>query len=132
MKTLFPIEIQQNSIQSLWVKRGKRTQIIYLVIILVVIAVFICLPFVYVDVSAQSRGSVKAINENNTIVSAVYAEVKAVNLYENKAVHKGDTLIWLNTDELDEQIARLDEQLALNASYVFTTLVVYWLTTVRR
>ena len=56
MEQLFPIEIQQSSIQSLWVKRGKRTQIIYLVIILVVIAVFVSLPFVYVDVSAQSHG----------------------------------------------------------------------------
>ncbi len=118
MKILFPAEIQQNSVQSLWVKRHTTTRIIYLVVSLVLVLVLASLPFLYVDMSAQSRGTVKAMNENNSIVSAIYAQVAATDLYENKAVQKGDTLIWLNTDELDEQIARLDERLALNTSYI--------------
>lgn len=118
MKQLFPAEIQQNSIQSLWVRRHTTTRIIYLVVSLALVFVLASLPFIYVDISAQSRGTVRAMNENNSIVSAVYAQVAATSLYENKTVHEGDTLIWLNTDELDEQIARLDERLALNTSYI--------------
>lgn len=118
MKILFPAEIQQNSMQSLWVRRYTTTRIIYLVVSLALVLVLASLPFIFVDMSAQSRGTVKAMNENNSIVSAIYAQVAATDLYENKTVRKGDTLIWLNTDELDEQIARLDERLALNTSYI--------------
>lgn len=78
----------------------------------------VSLPFVYVDVSMQSRGTVRSVNENNTIQSAIYAEIARIEMYENKKVGQGDTLIWLRTDELDEQINRLLEKQMENGLFI--------------
>lgn len=118
MKQIFPVEIQENSVHTLWVRRHTRTKIIYLVIILALIAILISLPFIYVDVSIQSRGTIRSVNENNAIQSAIYAEIEKIDVFENKPVAVGDTLVWLRTDELDEQIRRLEEKQDENRSFI--------------
>ena len=118
MKQLFPAGIQENSVQTLWVKRHTKTKIIYIIIILVLIVSLCILPFIYVEVSVQSRGIVRTVNEDNAIHSAIYAEIAQINMSENKLVSAGDTLIWLRTDELDEQIDRLEEKQVENAIFI--------------
>ncbi len=41
MKQIFPVEIPENSVHTLWVRRHTRTKVIYLVIILTLIAILI-------------------------------------------------------------------------------------------
>lgn len=118
MKNIFPIEVHENSIQNLWIRRYTKTKIIYLVIILSIIAVLASLPFIYVEVSIQSRGVIRSVNENNTIQSAVYAEIERIEVFENKFVNIGDTLIWLRTDEINEQINRLEEKRKENTLFI--------------
>jgi HlyD family secretion protein len=118
MKQLFPAEIQENSVQALWVRRYTRTKIIYMVIIIVLVVLLAGLPFIYTDVSVQSRGIVRSTNENNSIQSAIYAEISRIEMYENKPVNMGDTLIWLRTDELNEQIGRLEEKQNENILFI--------------
>lgn len=114
MKQLFPAGIQENSVQALWVKRHTKTKVIYIIILLALIISLCILPFICVEVSVQSRGTVRTLNEDNTIQSAVYGEIAQINIFENKLVNAGDTLIWLRTDELDEQIGRLEEKSTIN------------------
>jgi HlyD family secretion protein len=118
MKQLFPAGIMENTVQTHWTKRHSKSKIIYFIIIAGLVAVLVSLPFVYVDVSTQSRGTVRSVNENNTIQSAIYAEIARIEMYENRQVDKGDTLIWLRTDELDEQIYRLEEKQAENNLFI--------------
>ncbi len=118
MKQLFPAGIQENSVQALWVKRHTKTKIIYIIILFVLIASLSILPFIFVEVSVQSRGTVRTVNEDNVIHSAIYAEIAQINIFENKLVRAGDTLIWLRTDELDEQIGRLEEKQAENVIFI--------------
>jgi len=68
------------------------------------LVVFASLPLVYVDISSQSRGFIRTPNENTTIQSAVYGQVIANNMYENKSVLVGDTLLVLNADRFMEQV----------------------------
>ena len=118
MKQLFPIEIQQYTEQSHWVRRNTKSKVIYLIIILSLVTVFVCLPFIYIDISTQSRSIVRTPNENNILQSAVYGEIKEVNIYENKIVSVGDTLIGLKTDEIDELIARNEFRLIENREFI--------------
>lgn len=118
MKQLFPAGIMENTVQTHWTKRHSKSKIIYFIIIAGLVSVLVSLPFVYVDVSTQSRGTVRSVNENNSIQSAIYAEVIQTAIYENKQVGKGDTLIWLRTDELDEQIKRLLEKQIENGTFI--------------
>jgi HlyD family secretion protein len=118
MKQLFPAGIMENTVQTHWTKRHSKSKIIYLIIIIGLIATLLSLPFIYIDVSVQSKGTVRSVNENNSIQSVVYAEVAQIAIYENKMVEQGDTLIWLRTDELDEQINRLIEKQIENGLFI--------------
>lgn len=118
MKQLFPIEIQENTVQKHWVKRQTKSKVIYLIIIISLLAFCICLPFINIDVTSQSRGAIRTPNENNSLQSAIYAEVAEINLCENKLVNSGDTLIQLKTDEIDEQIYRLKQKQIENNQFI--------------
>lgn len=118
MKQLFPAGIIENTVQSHWTKRHSKSKVIYFIIIAGLTSVLASLSFIYVDVSTQSRGTVRSVNENNSIQSAIYGEVTRIELFENKSVHAGDTLIWLRTDELDEQINRLLEKQIENSTFI--------------
>ena len=63
MKPLFPIEIQQYTEQSHWVRRNTKSKVIYLIITLSLVTVFVCLPFIYIDISTQSRSIESFRNE---------------------------------------------------------------------
>ncbi|NDV68612.1 HlyD family secretion protein [Dysgonomonas sp. 25] len=118
MKQLFPVEIQHNTVQNLYVKRHSKSKIIYLVVIIVLLLVCISLPFIYVDISSQSRGIIRTPHENNTLQSAIYGEITSINIYENKPVSIGDTLICLRSDELEEQITRNRQKQIENNEFI--------------
>jgi HlyD family secretion protein len=118
MKQLFPIEIQEYTVQNFYKRRQVTSKIIYAIIIFLFAGIIISLPFIYVDVTTQSRGVVRSAGENNGIQSAIYAEIDKTVLFENKNVKKGDTLIWFKTEELDEQIKRLRGKQAENSMFI--------------
>ena len=118
MKQLFPIEIQKNTVQNHFVKRHTTSKTIYWIILFAIIIVCISLPFIIVDVTSQSRSTIRGLNENNTLQSALYAEVVKINIHENKLVNAGDTLVWLRTDELEEQLSRLHERIYENDEFM--------------
>lgn len=120
MKNFLPIDAHKDSVQSLCVKRRTKTRIIYLLTLFGIAICLLALPLVYVDVSIQSRGSVNSHKVNNTIQSAIYAKIEKINMHENAFVKENDTLIILNTDELDEQINRLNKRIDENSSFIQT------------
>lgn len=118
MKQIFPIEIVENTTHIHWFNRKTTLKSIYLVIIIVLIAIIVCLPFIYVDVSSQSRSTIRTPHENNSLQSSIYAQVVKSEMEENKFVQKGDTLLWLKSDELNEQILRLRQKQSENNLFI--------------
>ncbi len=104
---LFPIEISRNTYENNFTRRNITSRLIYTCIIAMLLCLIASMPFIKVKLSSQSRGIVRAIYDNNTVQSVVSAEIYKSNLNENLFVHKGDTLVWLRTDIIDEQINRL-------------------------
>ncbi|WP_282015528.1 hypothetical protein [Marinifilum flexuosum] len=57
------------------------------------------------------------MEENNNVVSAIYGQVAENRLHENLIVNKGDTLLILNVEKVDQDIATIKQRLELNLQY---------------
>jgi membrane fusion protein, peptide pheromone/bacteriocin exporter len=118
MQQLFPPEIIENTVESYHTQINTRSRAIYGIIVAVVILIIASLPFVYIDVTTPSRGVIRTPSENTTIQSAVYGQITMYNLYENKTVLMGDTLLLLNSENLTEQQTLIERKLTENRYFI--------------
>jgi HlyD family secretion protein len=115
---LFPPEIIHDTTEFLFVKRTVRSQAIYLVVVFAVVASIAALPFIYVQISTQARGILRSPNENNPLQMAVYGEITEIRMTENTEVKLGDTLLVLNTENIQVQIDRLEEKIEEDLAFI--------------
>ncbi len=118
MSQLFPPEIIENTVECYHARISTRSKAIYGLILVMILLVFVSLPLVQVDISSQSRGVIRSPYENTTIQSALYGEVISYRMLENKTVQKGDTLIILNSDKLNEQTALANRKVQENDLFI--------------
>ena len=104
---LFPPEIMERSYQKIYIKRYRRTHIIYLFVILTIISTAVTLPFLHVDVTSQSRGVLRSSVDPSTISSPRSGFLIYSNLYDGVQVFVGDTLFVLSAEKLIEQEKQL-------------------------
>lgn len=116
---LFPPEIINDTTESHFVSHSTKSRIIYLTVIIFIAAVIVSLPFISVEISTQARGIVRTPLENNQLQTVVYGEVVNVFIEENSEVKKGDTLIVLNSDNIQEQIRRKQDKILEDSSFIF-------------
>lgn len=110
-KQLFPSEIVEFSAESHFVENNKRFRLIYIGLVLAILLSIILLPLIKVTVSTQGRGVVRTSHENLSLQASIYGQVQYSNIQEGQFVKKGDTLLMLKTDRLDEQISLYQRQL---------------------
>jgi membrane fusion protein, peptide pheromone/bacteriocin exporter len=104
-----------NNLENLIAKNKTKSLSIYLVVVLCV-AVFLCLlPVIQLDISSQSRGMVRAKTDNVPVAVLVNGKVAFINLKNNTAVNKGDTLIKIAKDaiETDKRVQDTLQETAL-------------------
>ena len=118
MPQIFPPEIIENTVECYHARINTRSKAIYGLILVMILSVFVSLPLVQVDISSQSRGVIRSPYENTTIQSALYGEVTSYRMLENKMVQKGVTLIILNSDKLNEQIALANKKIQENDLFI--------------
>ncbi|HNZ85526.1 MAG TPA: efflux RND transporter periplasmic adaptor subunit [Paludibacteraceae bacterium] len=118
MQQLFPSEIIENTVESYHTQINTRSRAIYGIIVAIVLLIIASLPFVYIDVTTPSRGVIRTPSENTTIQSAVYGQITMYNLYENKTVLMGDTLLLLNSENLTEQQTLIESKLTENRNFI--------------
>ena len=87
----------RNTEENMRFKYGKKTYVIYCTIITAIILTFSSLPFIYVDVTSQSRGIIRAKEDNVSLATIVQGEVIYVNMANNQTVKKGDTLMIIDS-----------------------------------
>lgn len=117
MNTIFPEEIISQTSEGHFAKFNSKTKIVYLLILLLLVITGVVLPFVRVDITHQGRGIIRSIAENNTVSSAIYGEVIENSLQENVYVSKGDILLKLNSEKLDEELNSLLVRRSLICEY---------------
>jgi len=115
---IFPPEIINDTTESLFAKRTTGSKVIYLTVIIAVTVVFALLPFVYVEISTQARGIIRTPFENNQLQTVVYGEITKIFISENTEVKKGDTLLILNAELIQEQMNRKEEKIREDSSFI--------------
>ncbi|MEZ5037422.1 MAG: HlyD family efflux transporter periplasmic adaptor subunit [Chitinophagales bacterium] len=88
-----------------------RTNIIYNSILLFVLATFIAVFFIQIDVSIKSNGIIQANKNRVNILAPATGRVKTYNINENQAIKIGDTLIEIDAFLLNNQLQHLEKQL---------------------
>jgi len=114
---LIPVQTTQN-LSVFYLSKQKSGSVIYLLVMLVFTVGIAVLPFINIPITFQSRGQIRPITESNTIVSSFPARIKKVNITENQTVQKGETLLMLNTDKLEEQIQLNQTQLTEKKNFI--------------
>lgn len=108
---LLPNEWIENSIETYIYRHTTKSQIIYWVVLAVIAAFLVAMPFIYVDISVQGNGAIRPISEKTEIKSSVTEIVDSVFVREGEQVHKGDILLRLRTNNSDYKINYQNERL---------------------
>lgn len=103
-KQLYPKEIIDTTVEAYLPTVSVKSQLIYSTIILVLLATFAALPFVFIDVSIQANGIIRTIAEKTEIKSLVSGRINNVAVAENQVVRQGDVLFEIAADELDTKL----------------------------
>ena len=115
---LFPPEIAGQSVEGLFVERHSRSQVIYVMVIVMIIVGFAVLPFIRVDITTHSRGIIRTAQENNRLAPAYSGRIAWLNIQPNQPVAAGDTLLIMGTETIDEEIAWHIQQSERNEIYM--------------
>ena len=100
-----------NNLENLQAKNKTKSISIYFIVVLVLIGLVCALPYIYIDISSQSRGVVRALQDNVPITSGVNGKITFINALNNQNIKKGDTLYQVSKDNLEVQIANNDSLL---------------------
>lgn len=102
---LLPPEWLENSIESYTYQQTTHSQRIYWVVLVVVLAALISLPFIYVDISVQGSGVIRPVTEKTEIKAPITELVDSVYIREGATVSKGDIILTFRASNSDYKIA---------------------------
>ncbi|MBI9063807.1 MAG: HlyD family efflux transporter periplasmic adaptor subunit [Marinilabiliaceae bacterium] len=117
-KHLFPAEISEYTAESNFTSHNKSFRWIYVGLVVIIILFLVAIPLVSLDISTQSRGFIRTPQESTHIQSSIYGQVIQTHLREGMSVIKGDTLLQLRTDQLDEKIILKNKICADNVTFI--------------
>jgi HlyD family secretion protein len=109
-KNIFPDSVINQSYEQIIAEYGKRTKILYIVILFVIVAAFVSLFYIYIDVGVTATGMIKPRGERNIITAPISGKIKFINLAENMLVNQRDTLFIVVSDAITSQIPALNQR----------------------
>jgi multidrug resistance efflux pump len=111
---LIPFSISKFSLEAYLISITSRSRIIYWIIILMVLAAIIILPFIYVDVSVQARGYFQSDIEKQIVCTPFQGKIVYTSVQNGGSVKKGDTLLIIDTETIRAQHASLVQRINEN------------------
>ena len=94
---LFPADVLENSIEGYLPRVAVRSQWIYGITTFAILLTLFSLPFLYIDISVQSGGSLRTANEKTELRSLVNGVIQNVTVIENQTVRKGEMLYEISS-----------------------------------
>ena len=76
MKLMFPPEIIEASIESHFSRFSKKSNIIYLIVLLMICGIVVSMFFIHIEITVQSRGILRSSQEPVPIVSPVTVKIR--------------------------------------------------------
>ena len=104
MKTLFPKEIVENTIEVHRFKHTVKSRIIYSILLISIFCIAITLPYFSINIYSSAPGILKSEKERNPISSLYSGRVESIYIHENDYVQLGDTLLIINNTIGKEKI----------------------------
>ena len=102
---LLPAEVLDNTSESYLPQVAVKSQLIYTLILLALMATFIALPYIFVDVSVQSRGLIRTVSDKTELRAIVSGRIKNIKIAENQSINSNEALVQLGTEELDAKLS---------------------------
>jgi HlyD family secretion protein len=115
---LFPEEIIKNTTEHLHAKYSRKSNVIYITVLLLLVVAIGLTPFIKVNVTRQSRGVIRSEMESNTIQTVVGGKIIINNIHENKNVDIGDTLLVIESAHIEESIKNHIQRIELNQVFI--------------
>jgi len=115
---IFSYKMIEHNIEALYARHHTGSQILYLTVLISLIAAFIALPYIKVDITKQSRAIIRSQQDNNSVATAIYGQVTEVYIKENQKVAAGDLLVTLSTAKIEEQIQFKEEKILEQEGYI--------------
>ncbi|MEO1013101.1 MAG: HlyD family efflux transporter periplasmic adaptor subunit [Bacteroidota bacterium] len=103
MRQIFPQEIVEHTTNRFIPQNTVRGKIIYGTVLLACILGIGSLPFISVGIFSTAKGYIRPEKERVALTSVNSGEVFHSDIYNNKRVERGDTLLVLQNNSLDEQ-----------------------------
>lgn|SRR5690606_29481053 len=97
---LFPASIINNTVETYDSRITVRSNIVYLVLLGILMAFFVALPLIHVDVAVQSRGTFQSALQRNSIMTSVGGRLEIWNISENQKVKKGEVLAIVRGEQI--------------------------------
>jgi HlyD family secretion protein len=104
MKQIFPIEILENTTIVHQFKHNKKSAIIYMAILTLLIVTLTSLPYIKIDIYTSASGLLKPTKERLTLTLNSSGKVLKSNIEANKYVNKGDTLLLLDHQHIESKL----------------------------
>lgn len=103
-KQLFPKEVIESTVEAYLPRVSVKSQLIYTIILVALVATFAALPFIKVDISTQANGIIRTVADKTEVKSLTSGRLSVVNVTENQTVGPNQLLFKIITDELDSQL----------------------------
>lgn len=116
---LFPKEIFEQTTQSLSVRHTVSSQILYTATLCFLAGLFVSLPFIQVDVSVKSDGMIRANTERQVLKTPVSGIVSEFRIKENNLVQKGDLLVSIDSEEIEQSLEYNRQRQSLLRNYIW-------------
>lgn len=100
---IFPKEIIDNSLIVHQFVLSKKRKTIYTIILFSIISGFVSLPFIFIDVYSSATGIIMPRDERVVLQSVQSGRVLYSQIETHKRVKKGDTLLILENEQLEEK-----------------------------
>lgn len=106
-KKLFPSEIIDYSTAKLIHDYSRKSYWIYNIVLLAVVACFVALFFITVDVSVGGNGALRSVQERVVISSPIDGKIVRFPVVANQDVEQGDTLLVLEDVQFRSQLQNM-------------------------
>lgn len=115
---LIPSSLTDYTLESYLIKISSRSKIIYWIIIILITGSIFLLPFIYVDVSVQTRGFIQSEIEKQKIFTPFQGKISYSNVKNGVKVKKGDTLLIIDSETIKAQKIALGKKISENEESV--------------
>ncbi len=110
-KQLFPKEFINSSLENYTFKIGRKSNLIYLLLLCCFFAAIGALPFVKVDIVTSAAGQINTKRSRYQLQSPVSGRISAYDVRENMLVNAGDTLVTFDYSGIEEEQRQLNDKI---------------------